>query len=151
MASVSASTLIIFIASILVAASVAGVMTGGVQEISSALGDRGGDVASDIRTDVDIISDTGSPSSICSDGTFTLYVKNTGSQPLSTDPDTLDILIGGQYHSDVQTSLLEEDQSWAVGDVLVVTVQNTGLDCASSHRIVLQVNDHRERLDYPGT
>jgi len=147
MASVSSSTLILFIASILVAASVAGTMTNGVSRLSDALGDRSIDVSNEIRTDIDVISDPGSDA-VYSDAetNVTLLLKNTGSQTLSTDPDTLDIIIDGQYATDVSTRVVGEDTDWEKGAVLEVTV-NRSLG-NGSHRAVVIVNDHRETFEF---
>ena len=147
MASVSSSTLILFIASILVAASVAGTMTNGVSRLSDALGDRSIDVSNEIRTDIDVISDPGSDA-VYSDAetNVTLLLKNTGSQTLSTDPDTLDIIIDGQYATDVSTRVVGSDTDWEKGAVLEVTVNRSLAD--GSHRAVVIVNDHRETFEF---
>jgi flagellar protein FlaG len=147
MASVSSSTLILFIASILVAASVAGTMTNGVSRLSDALGDRSIDVSNEIRTDIDVISDPGSDAVYSeSNGNVTLLLKNTGSQTLSTDPDTLDIIIDGQYATAVSTRVVGEDTDWEKGAVLEVEIDRS-LD-AGSHRAVVIVNDHRETFEF---
>lgn len=149
MASVSVSTLIIFIASIIVAASVAGTMTAGVSQLGDALDDRSVDVAGEIRTDVTIISDPGS-GAIYDDGTetVTLLVKNTGSRTLSTDPDTLDVIIDGEYRTDVDTAVVSGEADWQPGATIEVTVRNTPLELDASHRAVVVVNDDRESLDF---
>ncbi|CQH54839.1 fla cluster protein FlaG [Halobacterium hubeiense] len=149
MASVSSSTLIIFIASILVAASVAGTMTNGVQRLSGALGDRSVDVSEQIRTDVELISDPGSPSSIydSSDDTITLLVKNTGSKTLPARPGTFDILVNGRYvsPSNVNVTVIGGGQ-WQTGDVARVTLERDL--SADDHRIVVTVNGDEELLEF---
>lgn len=147
MASVSASTLIIFIASILVAASVAGTMTTGVSQLGDALGDRSLDVANEIRTDIDIISDPGSTAVYDGDTTtITLLVKNTGSKSLSTDPKTIDVIIDGEYTTDVSTSLVGDENTWREGSVLQISVDKQ-LD-PGEHRVVVMVNDDRETFEF---
>ena len=148
MASVSASTLIIFIASILVAASVAGTMTTGVSQLGDALDDRSLDVANEIRTDIDIISDPGSDAVYNDSGNenITLHVKNTGSRTLSTDADTIDVIVDGEYATAASTRVVSGDQSWSEGAVLEVTVDKqleTG-----PHRVVVIVNDDRETFEF---
>lgn len=147
MASVSASTLIIFIASILVAASVAGTMTTGVSQLGDALDDRSLDVANEIRTDIDIISDPGSDA-VYDDTTtnITLLVKNTGSRTLSTDADSIDVIVDGEYATGVSTSVVGTDDSWSKGAVLEVTVDKQ-LD-PGPHRVVVIVNDDRETFEF---
>jgi len=147
MASVSSSTLIIFIASILVAASVAGTMTNGVQRLSGALGDRSVDVSEQIRTDVELISDPGTPSAIYdgSNDTVTLLVKNTGSKALPARPGTFDILVDGQYISPSSVTVLGGGQ-WRRGDVVRVTLERNL--SAGDHRVVVTVNGDEELLEF---
>lgn len=148
MASVSSSTLIIFIASLLVAASVAGTMTSGVQRLSSALGDRSADVSEEIRTDVEIISDPGSPAAIYDEAntTLTLLVKNTGSQTLPPDPELISVVVDGRYATAKNVTVISGD-SWTVGNV--ARVNATGVNLSSGdHRVVVTVNGDRETLRF---
>ncbi|NIB99360.1 flagellar protein G [Halobacterium sp. R2-5] len=147
MASVSSSTLIIFIASILVAASVAGTMTNGVQRLSGALGDRSVDVSQEIRTDVELINDPGTPSSIydSDNETITLLVKNTGSQTLAAQPGTFDVLVDGQYATPSDANVIG-GESWQTGDVAEVTIVRNLT--AGDHRVVVIVNGDREVLEF---
>lgn len=147
MASVSSSTLIIFIASILVAASVAGTMTQGVQRLSGALSDRSVDVSNEIRTDVEIISDPGTPSSIYDNGTLTILVKNTGSQTLSADPAVVDLIVDGRYATSVSMTVVDGD-TWAIGNIVRVEATGLNLDSNSDHRVVLIVHGDREVLQF---
>jgi flagellar protein FlaG len=146
-ASVSSSTLIIFIASILVAASVAGTMTTGVQQLSSALGDRSVDVSQEIRTDVEIISDPGSPESVYDNesDTLTLLVKNTGSESLPAVPGTLDVIVNGQYATNKDVEVVD-GSTWGPGNVVRVTASDVALD-PGDHRVVVIVNGDRETLE----
>ncbi|CAP13648.1 MULTISPECIES: CARDB domain-containing protein [Halobacterium] len=147
MASVSSSTLIIFIASILVAASVAGTMTNGVQRLSGALSDRSVDVSHQIETDVSIISDPGSPSAVY-DGantTLTLLVKNTGSESLPADASTINVIVDGEYKTAVSVSVVD-GSGWQPGNVLKVDATNVDLS-AGDHRVVVLANGDREVLE----
>jgi flagellar protein FlaG len=145
-ASVSSSTLIIFIASILVAASVAGTMTTGVQQLSSALGDRSVDVSQEIRTDVEIISDPGSPESVYDNSTgLTLLVKNTGSESLPAVPGTFDVIVDGQYATNKDVQVVD-GSTWGPGNVARVTAPDVSLD-PGDHRVVVIVNGDRETLE----
>ncbi|MGB9965988.1 flagellar protein G [Halobacterium hubeiense] len=145
MASVSSSTLIIFIASILVAASVAGTMTNGVQRLSGALGDRSVDVSDEIRTDVEVISDPGSPSAIYDNGTITLLVKNTGSNTLPARPGAFDVLVDGQYVVPSNVTVLD-GETWQTGDVVRVTLEQELAE--GDHRIAVTVNGDEELLEF---
>lgn len=151
MASVSSSTLILFIASLLVAASVAGTMTQGVERIGAALGDRSADVSSEIRTDVAIISDAGSPNAIYNDseGTLTLLVKNTGSQGLANASENFELILDGEYRTSVSTRVIGGD-SWRPGTVVELTVSGVSLS-AGDHRVLVIVNGDREEFEFRWT
>lgn len=148
MASVSSSTLIIFIASLLVAASVAGTMTNGVQRLSDALGDRSVDVSQEIRSDVEIISDPASPDSIydSANNNLTLLVKNTGSQELSTSTDTIDVIVNGEYKTSKTIEVIDGSQ-WRPGNIIRLNATNVDL-ASGDHRVVIVVNGDREVLKF---
>ena len=149
MASVSTSHLILFIASLLIAASVAGTFTQGVQRLSSALGERSVDISGDVRTDISIISDPGSGAVI--DGerdTITVLVKNTGSRDLEAAPDQVDVLVNGQYQANVQVEVVD-GTAWSVGNVARLTIEYDGtLDPNQDHRVAVQVNEDQEILRF---
>jgi len=59
MASVSATHLIIFVASLVIAAGVVGTLTTGVERVSSSIDDGSLDVSQQISMDMSIVSDSG--------------------------------------------------------------------------------------------
>ena len=147
MASVSSSHLILFIASLIVAASVAGTFTQGVQRLSSALGDRSVDVSGDIRTDVRIISDSGSSAIYddSGDGMITVLVKNTGSRTLDASSDQIEVLVDGRYQTDVTVSVVD-GSAWAGGNVAKVEItQSLG---SGDHRVKIIVNGDSDVLRF---
>lgn len=152
MASVSVSTLIIFIASMLVAATVAGALVTGVDRISNSVTDRSVDTSEEVRTDVAIISDAGSDAvyeESGGDGTITVLAKNTGSQTLAATTDQVDVLVDGQYvpsRSLNVTSLEGAALNWRTGTVIRIEVDRT-LD-AGDHRVQLTVNGDEEVLRF---
>lgn len=152
MASVSSSTLILFIASLLIAASVAGTMTTGVERIGAALGDRSADVSSEIRSDVTIISDAGSPDAIYNDTDeeLTLLVKNTGAQRLSNSSSNIELILDGEYQTSVSTEVVGSDDAWRPGTVIEVTVSGVSLS-DGDHRVLLIVNGDREEFEFRWT
>lgn len=147
MASVSSETLILFIASILVAASVAGTMTNGVDRLSNALGERSIDVSHQIRTDIAIISDPGAGGIYNgTTGTVTILVKNTGSGTLNTDPKAIDVLIDGQYETNVTVTVLD-GTDWAPGNVVKLSVNQVAIQ-TGDHRAVVEVDGNKEVLSF---
>lgn len=148
MALVSSETLIIFIASLIVAATVAGTMTSGVTQLNAALDDRTVDVSENIRSDIDIISDPAS-GEVYDDANnnVTLLVKNTGSGTIDHDPGNVDVILDGQYRSNVTTEVIDGN-SWTVGSVVRLTVTDVSLADNEDHRAVLVVNENREVLEF---
>ena len=149
MASVSTSHLILFIASLLIAASVAGTFTQGVQRLSSALGDRSIDVSGDVRTDIEIISDPGSGAVYNSSGNenVTVLVKNTGSRDLEASSDQIEILVNGKYQTNVAVTVVD-GSAWRVGNVAEITISlDQSLD-SGDHRVKVIVNGDEEVLTF---
>ena len=149
MASVSSSHLILFIASLIIAASVAGTFTQGVQRLSSALGDRSLDVAKDVRTDVEIISDPGSGVIYNSDNqdNVTVLVKNTGSLNLEADSDQIDVLVDGRLQTDVTVTVADGD-TWMVGNVAQLEINPDQTLNSGDHRVRVIVNGDEETLRF---
>ncbi|MFC7045653.1 flagellar protein G [Halobacteriaceae archaeon GCM10025711] len=87
MANASITELVLFIAALTVAAGVATTLTANVAEISNAVQERGDGVADNIETEIDVITDPGSPSAIYNgtSETITLLVKNTGERSLTPE------------------------------------------------------------------
>lgn len=150
MASVSASHLIIFIASVLVAASVAGTITNTVGELSGAITDQGVDVSNDVRTDIEVISDSGSQVyDRFGVGKVALLVKNTGSNRLSPSANGLDVVMDGAYRTAVDVTVVGSDtpNSWGPGDVVRLNVSAPDLP-AGDHRVKLTINGDEEVFQF---
>ncbi len=123
MASVSVSHLIIFIAAMVVAASVAGALTTTVNDISNAIDEQGPSVSDDIRSDISIINDPGAD--VENDGDLELFVKNTGSTELTTNSDNIDVLVNGvftQLEEDAVTIQTNDNDVWGQNDVAQINV-----------------------------
>jgi flagellar protein FlaG len=144
MASVSVSHMILFIASMLVAASVAGVFTNTVGQLSEALDDQGVQISEDVRTDVEIISDSGSDA-VYDDGTSTttLHVKNTGTAAIPADNTSVNVFVNGRFETDVNVTLLGGATAWRPGEVLKVEITED-LTVGEDHRVKLIVNGDEE-------
>jgi len=142
MASVSISELILFIAALTVALGVSTTLMSNVQDISQSLGAKGDGVTEQIETDVEIISDPGSPSAIYDDGSgnVTVLVKNTGQKTLAADGTELDVLVDGEYQTIENATVVgaPDAHAWRSGEVLRVTVTRS-LD-PGSHRIAVHAN-----------
>jgi flagellar protein FlaG len=147
MADVSAPTLILFIASLVIAAGVSGVLINTVSDISNALDERGADVSKNIRTDVEVISE--SDPGVYDDGNdnLTVYVKNTGSRNLPASAETFDVLVDATYQTDVSvTNVDETGEEWRPHDVVEVSI--TVDLSAGDHRLKLVVDGDEETFEF---
>jgi flagellar protein FlaG len=143
-ASVSVETMILFIASMLIAAAVAGTFADSVGELSNALGEQGVQVSQEVRTDVEIISDSGSDAIYDqSSGNVTLLVKNTGTQDLAADPAQVDVLVDGSYNANITVTVVSDDPTWSRGAVAEVEM-SVGSLSTGDHRVKLVVNGAEE-------
>ena len=147
MADVSVPSLILFIASIVIAAGVAGVLIDTVTGISGALDDRGADVAENIRTDIEVISDSESNVYDADNETITLYVKNTGRRTIPATGESFDVIVDAQYRTNVSVSIVDGSAEWTPHGVVAVTIGGLTLD-PGDHRVRLTVNGDEETLRF---
>lgn len=150
MSAVSHSELILFIAALTVALGVATTLTTNVAEISSALDQRGSSVTTQVQTEVEIISDEGSPEAIYDDseGNVTILVKNTGQQTLAADGSQLDVLVDGEFVAVAKAEVVGDPDAteWRPGEVLRVTVEKP-LD-PGDHRVKVHVNGDTDTIRF---
>ncbi|WP_126662324.1 flagellar protein G [Haloterrigena salifodinae] len=153
MASDSVSSLILFIAAMLVAAGVAGTLVTNVTEISGSIDTYSGEVREQIDTDIEIISDPGSDAiynESDGNGTVSVLIKNTGQKTLASDGSELDVLIDGAYvSSESATFTVREGSSdaWRRGEVAELELEQQ-LEPGTEHRIVVIVNGDEETLRF---
>jgi flagellar protein FlaG len=152
MASVSVSHMILFIASMLIAASVAGVFTSSVDQLSSAVDEQGLAVSDDVRTDIEIISDNGTGACVydCDgNGELKLLVKNTGTDDLPAEPDRMEVLLDGRFipRSNLTVETTTGATRWRRGEVVRVLVDEPGLG-SGDHRAKVVVNGDEEVFEF---
>jgi flagellar protein FlaG len=148
-ASVSVSSLVLFIAALTVAVGVATTMSSSVADISDSLDDKSLAVSQAIDSDVEIISDAGSADAVYDDSTdeLTLLVKNTGRSTQSDDPARIDVLVDGGYVPTADRSVEVVDGSvWSPGGVARVTVIRD-LN-AGDHRVVVIVAGDEDSFEF---
>ena len=152
MASVSASHLIIFVASLVIAAGVVGTLTTGVERVSSSIDDGSLDVSQQIRMDMTILNDPGVEES--NDENLEIHVRNTGSQPVPGDPSSFDIVLNGDL------IILEDDNIeirnnggnvWRPGEVVTITIQSSDTDLQDDNRLFLTVFGDEELFEFRGS
>jgi flagellar protein FlaG len=113
----SATEMIFFITSVIIALSVVGALFMNVESITSAATISSKTLTEQLKTDITIIND---PKIIqYSGGNYSFYVKNTGTQELGTDYVT--VIIDGKMISDTEINkTIEGSQTWRTGDVLTI-------------------------------
>jgi len=142
MASVSVSHLIIFIASLVVAAGVAGTLTTGVERVSNAVEDGSLDVSQQVRTDIDIVSDPANPTIDGTSGNLTVHVRNTGSQAIFIRPDAVDMVLNGQFVTNSDFTITDANGGKTVartGDVMAIEIDSS-LVQSGDNRLFLTIN-----------
>lgn len=152
MASVSISHMILFIASMVIAASVAGVFTSSVNDLSNAIADQGLEVSDNVRTDIEIISDNGTGACVynCSgNGNVTLLVKNTGTRQLPARGTLIDVLVNNQFQSssDVNVTVLGDDELWQPNGVVRIEISEPGLG-SGDHRAKVILSGAEEVFEF---
>ena len=111
----SASHLIWFIAAITVAVAVVSALTATVMEVTEGLEERTDTLSGELRADVEIVND---PLMVpYEQGTSTLhvYIKNTGSESLDVNPDTLLVFVNGSATPADSVTVLGGSSLWAPG------------------------------------
>ena len=159
MASVPVSHLVLFIASLVIAAGVVGTVTTGVDRVSAAVEDGSLDATQQLRTDVTVISDPTAgvyDPNAGTDGNVTLLIKNVGTQRLAPDGSGLDVVFDGHFiRPDATTGTVVSTPGatvWARGDVLRLTIDLdavdgvTGLTSPSDHRVYITIHGDEERF-----
>lgn len=151
MGSVSISHLIIFVASLLVAASVAGTLITGVEQVSSSVDEQSEDLTQQVDTDLAVISDPASDAVYREDeesGTVTVLVKNTGRSTLDADGSDLDVLLDGSYQSDTTTEIVSDGDRWSSGAVAEVTIDLDAPLSEGDHRVTVIANGAQATFDF---
>ena len=127
--------MIFFIAAIIIAVGVIGVITTNVNSISTSYGMNSKTLADQLKTDITIIND---PSSIpLLSNNYSFFVKNTGTSIL--DPSTVNMFVDGNYTRNLTYSIMEGGTSWSSTYVLM-------LNYSILKNPVLSSGDHTVRV-----
>ena len=117
-AGASATQMVFFISSVIIALSVVGAIFMNVQSLSSAVIIGSKTLSEQLKTDITVIND---PEIIPnSSEIYTFYVKNTGVQDLGTK--YISVIIDGTIISDdnLNKTIIDGGQTWLTGDVLMI-------------------------------
>lgn len=116
-AGASATQMIFFITSVIIALSVVGAMFLNIQSISSAAIIGSKTLTEQLQTDITIIND---PEYIPHPGGYSFYIKNTGKEEIGIQ--YISVIIDGTIvtESNLNKTILEGDDMWLSGDVLQI-------------------------------
>lgn len=110
---------IFFIATVIVAAGLAGIFTGVIYSLSDGINQQGDRISEELRTDIIILND---PTSMPYNNTtqeLKIYVKNIGQSTLNHE--SVDILIDGSVVATLTTSVLgDSNDYWAPATVIEI-------------------------------
>ncbi len=149
MASVSASHLIIFVASLVIAAGVVGTLTTGVERVSSSIDDGSLDVSQQIRMDMSVVSDSGVE--YPHNENLSVHVRNTGSQQVPIERSSVDLVLDGNFLSEDEYSLRDangDDTIWRPGNVIEIEIDQSTLEEDRDYRLFLTVNGDQELFEF---
>jgi flagellar protein FlaG len=124
----------------LVAGSVAGLLTTTVDDIGNAIEEQGIATSDEIRSDITIINDAGADQT--QSGNVTIYVKNTGNSELSTQPGDIDVLVNGIFVTGLDSgnvTLLDGATTWGEGEVVEIVVTDNNVN-AGENRVQVTVD-----------
>ncbi len=144
-AGASATQMIFFITSVIIALGVVGALFLNVQSISTAATTGSKTFSEQLKTDITVIND---PEIIPnSSGIYTFYVKNTGKIDLSTQYIT--VLIDGSLvpDGDLNKTILNGDAVWIPGDVLEINA-TVSIDSGSHSLRVIAENGVEDSFDF---
>lgn len=146
-AGTSATQLIFFITSVIIALGVVGALFLNVQSISTAATMGSKTFSQQLKTDITVIND---PEKIPYDAdasNYTFYVKNTGKEDLF--PQYITVLIDGSHVQDgnLNKTILNGDAVWMPGDVLQINA-TVSIDIGSHSLRVITENGVEDSFEF---
>lgn len=119
--SLTGTHVIFFIASVIIASAVSGVIIAVITDVSNSLSERGERVQEQLDTEFKIIND---PENIPTSGSFYLfYLKNIGGIELSTSNETFHLFIDGDIVATANYNFSES--SVKTDEVSIIYISNT--------------------------
>lgn len=162
MSGISASTLVIFIASILVAAGVAGTLVTTVGDISSSAETQGDAISNSINTEIELLND-GRGSNFYQenvvnregeevDGLITLYARNTGSTMISQDLTRINVLVNGQLITSDGLEITSvnggDPDVWVQDEVIEINISLSEPLEGSENRVTVSVDGSERAIEF---
>lgn len=158
MSGVSASTLIIFIATILVAAGVAGTLVTTVSDIANSAETQGNEITNSINANIELLNDGGgdkfyTETTADPAAQITVFVRNVGATPLIKEPSEVDVLVNGLFidSSALEITSVDGDdgqRAWVEGEVIRVDIELADELTGSRNRLTVAASGAERSLEF---
>lgn len=148
MVSVPSTHLVIFIASIAVAAGVAGAFTTEASRLSGTLDEVGIDVSDEVDTDIEIVTDAGATVYDPVSDNVSIHVQNLGETTLPHDAEQVDVFLDGEYQPAANlTIVVEGASSWAPDVAVRIDIADADL-ADGDHRVKVAVDGDEDVIEF---
>jgi flagellar protein FlaG len=135
MAAQAASEMIFFVGSVVISAALVGVFFAATSQVSDSIRANADASASSFESSITVLNDPAHVAYNNTSGNFTLWVKNTGSRPLSIN-NTIMIFDGRTVaNNSYLTAFAGNYTSWAPQVTVVFTITGTSLTPSTDHFI----------------
>ncbi|MFA5772374.1 MAG: hypothetical protein WC974_06570 [Thermoplasmata archaeon] len=141
MVATSASQIIFFIASVMIAGAVVGVFYVAVNDFASAMDENSHVLAGNLRSDVRFVNQPDMVPYVVYDNNITFYVMNTGISTLNWNKTWIYLTVNGSYREVLDTQLNGNHSRWDPGVILVVTANVTHLEKDTTYTARIEVHD----------
>ncbi len=145
-AGTSTTHLIFFIAAMILAAGVVGVIYANINAIVWASQEGASTLSKQLKTDITIIND---PAKIPISGdNYTFYVKNTGKSNLV--PEYVTVILNGEVIPDrnVTKTVIDGNTVWRPADVLLLNVTYAGMPNGDNSIKIVTDNGIDDKMDF---
>ena len=133
--------MIFFIAAVIIAVGVVGVLSVNVQSIMGATSANSEVVSDQLKTDITIISDPEVIPYNTTSGHYTFYVKNTGKSDIA--PEYVDVILDGEYIQNKNLNMSLEDSVgvWEPSGVIIINVTTGETLNQGDHRLKIAADN----------
>ncbi len=148
MASTAVSQLIFFIAGLVVASVVVGVMLSSTTNLADGIEGRSSSLADSLRSDVRIINDPVAMPYNATNQTLTLYVLNSGTISLPATNATLRAFVNGTFAANT-TVYIVGGGSWGPQGIAIIEVHGLALTSGTDMLVtVVAAHGATDRLEF---
>lgn len=141
MVATSASQIIFFIASVVIASAVVGVFLIATSDFTSAMDENSRVLAGNMRSDVRFVNQPDMVPYVVYDNNVTFYVMNTGKSTLNWNKTWTYLAVNGSYREVLDTRLYNNYSKWDPGVLLIVVANVPYLEKDTTYTAMIEVRD----------